>query len=442
VRAAAAAVDTIGFAGLTHLGIVSSAAAASKGFRVVAYDPDADLCTAVRNGHPPVVEPGLAELLREAAPRATYWADPQALAECSVIYISADVPTDAANRGDSTPVVSLVHDVVRAASPGATLVVLSQVLPGFSRALRHEVESAPGKGLRLYYQVETLIFGRAVERALKPERWIVGCADPAQPLPSPFAAFLDAFDCPRLAMRYESAELCKISINMFLTASVTTANMLAEICEAVGAEWNEIAPALRLDRRIGPHAYLAPGLGIGGGNLTRDLTAIAAIAGKRGTDARLVEAWIADSDYRRDWVLRRLHRDVLGATREPVVAVWGVAYKAHTHETKNSPAVALLDQLAGEVTTRAYDPGAHVAAAEARRWGVAESALAACDGADALAVMTPWPQFTAVDLAAVRRRMRGGYLLDPYGCLDAAAARAAGFQYAQLGSGNGTVAAC
>src|SRR3970282_1279053 len=151
------------------------------------------------------------------------------------------------------------------------IVVLAQVPPAFTRG-----KQRPGR--LLYYQVETLIFGRAVERALQPERYIVGCADPALPLPPAYQGFLQAHGCPILPMRYESAELAKISINMFLVASVSTANTLAELCEKTGAEWSEIVPALKLDKRIGPHSYLAPGLGIAGGNLERDLATVCRFA--------------------------------------------------------------------------------------------------------------------------------------------------------------------
>ena len=103
------------------------------------------------------------------------------------------------------------------------------------------------------------MFGWAVERATQPERFIVGCADPIRPLPRPYTMLLDAFDCPILPMRYESAELAKIAINCCLVASVSVANTLADLSERIGADWHEIAPALRLDRRIGAHSYLSPG---------------------------------------------------------------------------------------------------------------------------------------------------------------------------------------
>ena len=425
----------IGFAGLSHLGIVSSAAAAAKGFDVIGYDANAGLCEALAAGRPPVVEPGLPELLKQQRSRMTFSADPASLGACDVIYVSVDVPTDAANRSDCTPVELLLRETARVAKPGATLVVLSQVHPGFSRQRRHEVESQ--KTLRLYYQVETLVFGIAVQRALEPERFMVGCADPSTPLPDALEQFLKAFGCPILPMRYESAELCKISINMYLVSSVSTTNMLAEVCEAVGAEWREIAPALRLDRRIGAHAYLTPGLGVGGGNLTRDLVTIASLASEHGTDAELVSTWFANSEYRRDWALRTLHQTALAARPDPVVAVWGMAYKEHTQSIKNSPGVALLSTLASAgIQTRAYDPEAAVSPAEAKCYGAVADPLTACDGADALAVMTPWPAFAGIDLEAARLRMRGHHLIDPFGRLDPARAQAAGFSYMRLGSGH------
>jgi UDPglucose 6-dehydrogenase len=424
----------IGFAGLSHLGVVSSAAAAAKGFDVAGYDPDATLGAALADAKPTVNEPGLPELLVEVSSRIRYSADPAVLSQCDVIYISVDVPTDADNRSDSAPVERLLRDAARAAQPGATLVVLSQVRPGFSRGLQTEIESASGKRLRLYYQVETLVFGVAVERALKPERFIVGCADPTQPLPAAFRSFLEAFGCPVLPMRYESAELCKISINMFLVSSVTTSNVLAQVCEAVGADWREIAPALRLDRRIGQYAYLTPGLGIGGGNLTRDLATVAVLAAEYGTDAQVVATWVADSNYRRDWVLRLLHRKVLSARPDPIVAVWGLAYKENTQSVKNSPGMHLLRTLAASgIRTRAYDPEVAVPADDASRLGVVPSALDACDGADVVVVMTPWPEFGRVDLPAAKGRMRSNYLIDPFGRIDGDRAAAAGLTYARLG---------
>lgn len=422
----------IGFAGLSHLGIVSSAAAAAKGFDVAGYDPDAVVCSAMAAAEPPVVEPGLPELLREHAGRTRYEADVADLAACDVIYISVDVPTDAGNRSDHTPVRTLLERAARAAKPGAVLVVLSQVPPGFTRALRETVEGLDGKGLRLFYQVETLVFGIAVERALHPERFIVGCADPSQPLPRALTNFLQAFGCPVLPMRYESAELTKIAINHFLAASIAMTNTLAEICEVIDADWSEVAPALRLDRRIGPHAYLAPGLGIAGGNIERDLATVIGLAAQHGTDAGVVRAIVDNSAHRRDWVLREIRRTI-GDSASARVAVWGLAYKMDTASTKNSPAVALVDALdAASVDVRAYDPRAQM---NGRRThvAVAQDPIDACIQADVLAVMTPWREFADVDLARVRKTMRGRVIVDPFAVLDGARCAAEGFSYRRLG---------
>ena len=423
----------IGYAGLTHLGLVSSLAAAARGFTTVGYDADAALVSEVQVGRFRVVEPGLDNLFADAAPCFTATAQIGALAACDVIYIAIDVPTDADSHSDVRPVSDLAVQVARVAKAGASLVVLSQVHPGFTRAVRAEVER-PG-GPRLFYQVETLIFGRAVERAMQPERYMVGLAEPGAPLPTPLRQYLEAFDCPILPMRYESAELCKISINMFLVSSVSTTNMLAEICEGVGADWCEIAPALRLDRRIGPHAYLTPGLGVGGGNLTRDLATITMLAAEHGTDAGIVDAWLENTRHRRDWALNTLHTLVLADVPGARVAVWGLAYKENTQFTRNSPALDLIARLPG-VDTVAYDPAARPSPHEVPAWlRIVPSALEACASADALAVMTPWDEFARADLAAVRGAMRGRVLIDPFGVIEPGVAAQAGFLHRRLGTG-------
>src|SRR5439155_14473072 len=127
------------------------------------------------------------------------------------------------------------------------VVLMSQVTPGFSR----ETAARLGRGPQLYYLVETLVFGDAVRRCLAPERFIVGCADPAVPVDGRLSSILERFGCPILPMRYESAELAKTAINLYLAGTVTLTNTMADVCEAIGADWSEVAPALRLDRRIG-----------------------------------------------------------------------------------------------------------------------------------------------------------------------------------------------
>ena len=405
----------IGFAGMTHLGLVSGVSASEKGFSLVCFDPDAARITALRKGELPVSEPQLDELVKKNAVRLQFTADPADLKACDVIYVAPDVATDDRGQSDLQTINALLDTVFAAVRTDAVIVVLSQVPPGFTRRKQRE-------GRILYYQVETLIFGRAVERALHPERYIVGCADPAQPLPAAFRVFLEAHGCPILPMRFESAELAKISINMCLVASVTTANTLAELCEKIGADWSEIVPALKLDRRIGQYSYLAPGLGIAGGNLERDLATVCNFADEHGTDAGVVRAWIANSRHRRDWALR-----------VALIAVLGLAYKQDTHSTKNSPSIALLSSLM-PFRVRLFDPVVPASAAPNPRCHGAASELDACDGADVLVIMTPWGQFRALDPVAIAGRLRGRIVLDPYAVLDCAACRTAGLEYHTLGA--------
>jgi len=416
----------IGFAGMTHLGVNSAVAAAERGFSVIGFDRDGDQITALQQGKPSSVEPDLPELLAKNRARITFSTVADTLRSCDVVYIAEDVPTDDGGLSDLGPVRSLIDDVSRAMSVDGVLVVLSQVPPGFTRRL-------PRPPASTFYQVETLIFGRAVERALQPERFIVGCADPRTPLPGALAEFLGAFGCPILTMSYESAELSKISINMCLVASISTANTIAELCERIGADWSDIVPALRLDRRVGPHAYLAPGLGIAGGNLERDLRTFCHLADRHGTDASVVRAWIANSDHRRDWVLGQLHERVIAKTPEPTVAVLGLAYKPDTSSTKNSPALALLAALA-PFPVRAYDPVVTPRPEYHPRLVRATSALDACAAADAVAIMTPWAEFRRLAPAAVAARLRGRTVIDPYAVLDAGACRASGLEHVTLGA--------
>jgi len=423
----------IGFVGLSHLGLNYSLATAAKGFDVLAYDPDATLAARCARGDFPIEEPGFADLWSRQRARVTYTADAARLAACDLVFYALDIRTNEQNASDLAPLHALVHDTAPRLAAGATAVLLSQVPPGHTRALVAALAQRPEVRARSwYYQVETLIFGAAVQRALEPERFIVGAPDPGAALPARYREWHAAFGCPVLVMRYESAELAKIAINFFLVSTVTTANVLAEVCEAVGADWTEIVPALRLDRRIGPHAYLNPGLGIAGGNLERDLVTVRTLAARHGTDDRVVAAWQANSVHRRDWVLQRLRRELLAHSPGPLLAVWGLAYKPDTHSIKNSAAVALLRALPG-VRVRAHDPAARIPPADFPNVTVVATPADALEGADALLVMTPWKQYGAVPVAELAARLRGRLVIDPYATLDERACCAAGFAYHRLG---------
>ncbi len=413
----------VGYAGMTHLGLVSASAAAAAGFRTIGFDPDPALADRLRRSELPVNEPDLPETIERSAQRLAFSADVAALSDCDLVYIAADVPTDANGDSDLGPIGGMVQRVGAALKDGAALVILSQVPPGYTRAL-------PVSRDRLFYQVETLIFGRAVERATKPERFIIGCAEPRRALHRSLDAFLSSFRCPVLPMAYESAELAKISINCCLVASISVANTLAELCERVGADWSDIAPALKLDKRIGPGAYLTPGLGIAGGNLERDLRTVIKMGESQGADVGVVRAWLANSAHRKDWPLQVLNSLALCSNPNATIGVLGLAYKENTHSTKNSPALALLERLRGK-SIKVHDP---VVPAAVAPWttGVSDP-IAAATGADVLVIATPWPQYRDLRPAELARVMAGRTVLDPYRMLDPKACTAAGLTYHTLG---------
>ncbi|MBV9861130.1 MAG: UDP-glucose/GDP-mannose dehydrogenase family protein [Alphaproteobacteria bacterium] len=415
----------VGFAGMTHLGLVSAAATAAKGFTVVGVDPDAQRIDAVTAGRLPISEPELEELLAAARPHLQFSADWAAMSACDLVYVAMDVPTDESGSSNLAPVRSLIGEILKVLRSDALLVVLCQVPPGFTRAL-------PVPPERLFYQVETLIFGRAVERANWPERFTIGCAAPDAPLPPALHTVLAAFGCPVLPMRYESAELAKIAINCCLMASVTVSNTLAGLCEKIGADWGEILPALKLDRRIGPYSYLAPGLGLAGGNLERDLATVRQLALETGCEASLIEAFLTGSRDRRDWVLRLLHRELLAEAPKARIGVLGLAYKENTDSTKNSPSLALIEHL-HPWPIRVFDPVVPASVLSHPAVSPVNSAAEVATGVDALVVMTPWPEFRDLDLRELRERMRGRLLVDPFRVFDAAAAAAAGLSYRTLG---------
>jgi UDPglucose 6-dehydrogenase len=425
-RASAQPKAIVGFAGMTHLGIVSAAAVAGKGFRTVCYAPDAGLIAQLSAGVLPVSEPGLDDLVGANAGRMAFTGELSGLAACDLVYISTDVPTDDTGKSNLGVVRALIDEVISVLKSDGLLVILCQVQPGFTRA----IASVPPS--RLFYQVETLVFGRAVVRAMHPERIILGCADPTAPLDPRLQTLLTAFDCPLLPMRYESAELAKIAINCCLVSSISVANTLSELCEAIGADWAEIMPALKLDARIGQYAYLAPGLGVAGGNLERDLATVIQLSERHGTDAEVVRAWLANSRHRRDWAGSKIRDVLLSKKPGATVAIWGLAYKENTHSTKNSPSIATIVGLP-DTNFVVHDPMVPAKGIAHKHVEAASEPMQALAEADALMILTPWPDYREISPRDIAKKMRGRIVLDPYGVLNRREAKEAGLDYYSLG---------
>jgi UDPglucose 6-dehydrogenase len=397
----------IGFAGLTHLGINSLAATAERGFQVIGYHENQDTITELKNGINKIIEPSLSELLIKNSSKITYTSSIEDLNKCDIVYIAVDVPTDDKGISDLSVINKIVIDVIEFLNKDAILVILCQVPPSYTRNLSWPKD-------KLFYQVETLIFGRAVDRALNPERFIIGCENPKTTLPENFDEYLKSFNCPILQMKFESAELAKIAINMFLISSVSTTNMLAEICEEIGASWSEISPALKLDKRIGQFAYLSPGLGISGGNLERDMASILAISKDRDTDAKIINTWQNNSEYRKNWVLKILENFVFNTNESPKIGILGLTYKENTHSIKNSPSIALIDKIK-HLKINAFDPA--VPKISQKNVNQVNNMYEALEDADVVAIMTPWNEFRELQLKDFQNKFKGKVVIDPYGIL-------------------------
>jgi UDPglucose 6-dehydrogenase len=400
---------------------VYSAATAAAGIEVTLIDPSESLILMLREA-PSVAEPGLDDAWRTTRNKRTYSTDLEASRDCDLVFISMDVPTDDHGESRAEVIESLAHDLFAALSgSGIPVVLLSQVTPGTTRRLASKYEL-------LSYQVETLVLGQALSRASHPERHIVGVADVTVDLHPRHAEWLDRFPATRHVMNYESAELSKIAINLFLAASVSTTNSVAELARSLGASWDDIVPTLRSDHRIGPHAYLTPGLGLSGGNIERDLATFLRLAGGGRANPSVIEAFVRSSKHHRDWTLRQLA--TINLPSRAVVAVLGIAYKADTASTKNSPALEVLDALVHR-EIHVHDPHA-VLDERYSRIRQTENWRDAATDADCLIVMTPWAEYASIDVAEILKLMRGTTIVDPYRVLSRIDWKAAGYDYRSL----------
>lgn len=394
----------VGYAGLTHLGLNSLAATVSKGYAVVGYDESNKLIEKMATLDLDINEPGLVEILSDNHENICFSNKLGSLSSCDIVYISSDVDTDDHGNSDLSSIESLIQKVAKSIKKQTVLVILCQVHPGFTRKFLKVHQNT-------FYQVETLIFGQAILRAQKPERFIIGCKNPAE-IDKNLKTYLSSFGCPILPMTFESAELSKTAINLFLAANVSTANTLAEICEKIGADWSEIIPSLRLDRRIGQYAYIETGLGLSGGNIERDLRTISSLAHATNSNPSVVESFIHHSKHRKAWLLSQFNLLSEGKI-DLKIGVLGLAYKKDTHSTKNSPTLDFLSSINCS-KINVYDPVVNTLGQDFKV-NYCPNAYAASEEVDILFIITPWKEFYDLDLGKLISGMKGRIVVDPYG---------------------------
>jgi UDPglucose 6-dehydrogenase len=398
--------------GLWHLGCVTAACLARAGNRVIGLDLDRELIAALRQGRPPLHEPGLEELLAAglAAKTLAFSTTPaEALAGADVLWVTFDTPVNDRDEADVAFVRGQLEAVAAALRPGTLVLISAQVPVGFTRRLSADWA---GKGLHFAYSPENLRLGKALDTFRNPERVVLGVeqsCDRAR-LAELFAPF-----CARLEwMSVESAEMTKHALNAFLATSVTFINELARLCEAVGADAKEVERGLKSEGRIGPRAYLSPGAAFAGGTLARDLRFLVGRGGAMGIEMPLFEGVLASNELHKGWVRERVAH-LLEGVEGPVVAVLGLTYKPGTSTLRRSSSVELCRWLHEQgVRVRSHDPAVHELPEELG--GVLELAagpLEALDGADLAVVATEWPAFRSLGAAEVSARMHRPLVIDP-----------------------------
>lgn len=385
--------------GLWHLGSVTAACLASVGHDVIGLESDAIIISELRNGRPPVFEPGLSELLRSGIEQSklSFCASPaQALGHVDVLWVAFDTPVDDDDQAD----VTFVQNHVEAALPflpdGSVVLISSQMPVGSIRQLEDlAMNKLPHKRLHFACLPENLRLGKALDVFLRPDRVVVGVRNQysrevIERLMYPITTELEW-------MSVESAEMTKHAINAFLATSVVFANEIASLSELIGADAREVERGLKTESRIGPGAYLSPGGPFAGGTLARDVSFLNLLSHSQNLRTPLLSAVQPSNDEHKNWFRRKL-KIRFGELGGVKVGIWGLTYKAGTDTLRRSLAVELCDWLIAEgAQVAVYDPAVknlppHWADKVIRF--VAPLELVTDIGA--LIVGTEWPEFRAV----------------------------------------------
>ncbi len=425
----------IAVVGLWHLGCVVAAALASLGHQVRATDPDATVVKRLQEGRLPIYEPGLSEAVEEQAREGRLSFAPtagEAFAGVEAVFVTFDTPVDAADQGDLTPIEQAFESIGREATGELELVLMSQVPVGTCRRLVGKLrEQAPGLRFSLVYQPENLRLGEALRTFLRPDFIVLGVEEKsaAEKLLRLYAGI----QAPHVTMSWESAEMTKHALNAFLATSVSFANELAELAEAALADIRDVVRAMRLDRRIGPHAFLNPGLGFSGGTLARDLEALRQLAAAAQRETPLLDGVRVVNTGRVKKIAKRIC-EFSGSLRGARVGLLGLTYKPGTSTLRRSAALALARLLVGEgAEVQAHDPQVVEPSGETDGIHLCPDPYQVARGADAVVLTTPWPEFKALDFVRLQEGMRQAILIDPHNFLDEQAVCRAGLHY--VGSG-------
>jgi UDPglucose 6-dehydrogenase len=408
--------------GTGYVGLTTSIGLASLGHKVFGYDLDPAKVEMLQAGQLPIHEPGLGEILTAGIESGNLQITSvlsEAVSEADFVFTCVPTPQDEDGSADLSYVISASAAMKEFLKTGAVVVTKSTVPVGSAQV----VEDAIGRSeVEVASNPEFLREGAAVHDFNHPDRIVVGArsTEVAQKVMDLYSKI----DCPKILTSQTTAELIKYASNSFLAIKLSYVNDIAALCEAVGADSHEVLHGMGLDTRIG-NRFLEPGPGWGGSCFPKDAKALESIASNFGVGLPLITSAIASNEAAHKRVADRVTDALGGSLSGKTIAVLGLTFKANTDDTRESPAIAVIEHLVqGGAKVVAYDP--MVTKYELAGLSLADSAVAAASGADALVVLTEWPVFRTVDSAEILQAMTGNVVVDTRRVLDQAKWQAAG----------------
>ncbi len=406
------------------------------GYKITTVGDDVSAVASLSNGNPAVHEPKLGSLIRRnlKAGRLHFTCDyGQALSQAQFVFIAIDTPINALDEPELQPVLEAARKVGQFCSQDIVLCVASQVPVGTSEKLMALVQEQKPRGrCDLAYICEFLRLGEAVETFFHADRFVIGSEEPK--IAERVAELYRPLKRPMLLIGLRSAEMAKHASNTYLATAISFINEISDLCDLVGADAMDVAKAMKLDRRIGPHAYLSPGLGFAGGTLGRDICALQELGRENGCRMRLMDAVMAVNRERALVVKQRLLRRY-ESLRGRRIGVLGLTYKPGTNTLRRSIAEDIISGLADEgAEVRAYDPLADLGNGNSRPNFIGSPdpyALAA--GCDALVLVTGWDGILELDWPRLRSAMRQPVFIDTRNLFDPEKMSQMGFAYSGIG---------
>ena len=431
----------IAMIGTGYVGLVSGACFADFGHQVTCVDKDAGKIDALNDGRMPIWEPGLEALVKANAERGRlrFTTDLASGVEgAEAVFIAVGTP---ARRGDGQADLTYVYAAVRELAPliaGPLVVVTKSTVPvGTGDRIVEILAEEKVTGASVASNPEFLREGAAIRDFKIPDRIVVGAEDEhAREVLREVYRPLFLNQAPILFTGRRTAELIKYAANAFLAVKISFINEIADLCEAVGADVQDVARGIGLDNRIGGK-FLHPGPGYGGSCFPKDTLALLRTAEEAGVEQRIVGAVVDVNDRRKAGMAARVTAALGGSLAGKKVAVLGLAFKPNTDDMRDAPSIPLIAGLLdGGAEVAAFDPVA-IEQARAMVPGIAfaDDAHAAAKGADALVIVTEWDEFRALDLAELAGLMRGKVLVDLRNVYDREEAARAGLTYFGIGRG-------